>query len=366
MIALRNLWRSPLRSLMTVLGIAGGIALYVAISAIVADLQQQINGAISAYNLEVVVYERRATSPFSSRITAAQMDGLKAAYGAALTPIVVGTLNETWNAYAMVLGVEPEFAQRIPLVAGRRFSPGQRELVLGEINAQRLGLRPGQTLRVDGQEYTVAGIYRTGSRLFDGGLMTELGAVQKMLAQTDGPRQYTLALLQAPNRDARERLIAGISAGFPALRAIPGTEFAGSLRLLKVVDTFAHTISIVALVGACLVVTNTLLTAVAERTREIGILMAIGWTPWRVLRMLLAESLVLCALGAAAGNALALALLQVVNRMESVGYGWVPTRVSALLVADSAAAALLLALAALAWPAALLWRVQPLAALRHE
>lgn len=48
--------------------------------------------------------------------------------------------------------------------------------------------------------------------------------------------------------------------------------------------------------GTCLVVSNTLLMAIAERTREIGILTALGWTPWLVLRMPLAESLVLCAM----------------------------------------------------------------------
>ena len=67
MIFLRNVLRAPARSLMTALGIAVGVALFVAITAITLDLQSQIDGATSTYNLEVVVYERRATSPFSSR-----------------------------------------------------------------------------------------------------------------------------------------------------------------------------------------------------------------------------------------------------------------------------------------------------------
>jgi putative ABC transport system permease protein len=115
-----------------------------------------------------------------------------------------------------------------------------------------------------------------------------------------------------------------------------------------------------------LVVTNTLLMAVAERTREIGILMAVGWTPWLVLRMLLAESVLLCLAGTALGNLLGLALLHAVNRMESVGFGWIPVSLSPALVASSFALTLLIALLALAWPAAVLARMQPLSALRHE
>jgi putative ABC transport system permease protein len=189
---------------------------------------------------------------------------------------------------------------------------------------------------------------------------------QKMLSQTGGAGQYTMALLQTSSPEQKDQLIASITAQFPGLRAIPGTEFAGSLRLLKVIDAFARTISLVVLIGSCLVVTNTLLMAVAERTREMGILMTVGWSPWLILRMLTAESLLLCLLGAALGNALALALLHAVNGMESVGYGWVPQTLSLDLVAGTIATTALIAIFALVWPAVVVWRMQPLSALRHE
>ena len=77
MIFLRNVLRAPIRSVMTAMGVAAGIALFVAITAITLDLRQQIDGATAAYNLEVVVFERRSTSPFSSRISPAQMQDLQ-------------------------------------------------------------------------------------------------------------------------------------------------------------------------------------------------------------------------------------------------------------------------------------------------
>ena len=54
MIFLRNLLRAPLRSLMTVLGIAAGVALFAAVSAITADLRQQIGAAIDAEKIRFV------------------------------------------------------------------------------------------------------------------------------------------------------------------------------------------------------------------------------------------------------------------------------------------------------------------------
>ncbi|GAB3360382.1 MULTISPECIES: ABC transporter permease [Giesbergeria] len=366
MIFLRNVLRAPVRSLLTLLGVAGGVALFVAISTITADLRTQIAHAVSAYNLEVVVYERRATSAFSSRITQAQMAALSARFGSALTPMVLGSLNEKWNAYALVVGAGADFSRRIPLVAGQHFTAGQPEVMVGEINAQRLQLAPGKRIMLDGQDYLITGIYRTGSRLLDGGVMGSITDVQQMLTRPGEEGRYTLALLQTTNPQARERFLQEVAEHFPQLRAVPGTEFAGSLRLLRVVNAFVTAISILVLIGTVLVVTNTLVMAVAERTREIGILMTVGWTPWRVLRMLMAESLLLCSLGAAAGQGLALLLLHLLNRMESVGYGWIPVKLSWSVMADAAAMSFVVALFSLLWPAIVLWRIQPLHALRHE
>ena len=138
------------------------------------------------------------------------------------------------------------------------------------------------------------------------------------------------------------------------------------MRLMRVVDAFTRTLAVVALVGTCLVVINTLLMAIGERTREIGILMTVGWTPWLVLRMFLAESVVLCVAGAGLGNVFALLLLRVVNSIESIGFGWIPIRYSLSLTMESFAMALIVAVISLVWPAIILFRVQPLAALRQE
>ena len=366
MTSLRNVLRAPARSFMTALGVAAGVALFVAVNAITLDVRQQIGGAINAYNMEVVAYERRATSAFSSRISPAQMNELRDCYGSSVSPIVIGTHNEKWNAYVMVMGVTTELMRRIPVTAGAPYAEGSGEVMVGEVAAQRLGLQPGQHLSLDGQQVRISGIFRTSSRLFDGGLMMEIPHAQRILGREGAEQQYTLAVLRASNKAAATVLIRDINARYPSLKAIPGTEFAGSLRLLRVVDAFVRTLAVVALVGTCLVVTNTFLMALAERTREIGILMAVGWTPWHVLRMLFAESLVLCAGGALLGNGLALILLRVVNSLDSIGFGWIPVRFPFSVTLVSLIMSISVAAVALGWPAAVLYRMQPLAAIRHE
>jgi putative ABC transport system permease protein len=366
MIFMRNVLRAPARSLMTALGVAAGVALFVAITAITLDVREQVASAASAYNLEVVVYERRATSPFSSRISPAQMRALETRFGSSLSPLVIGTRNEKWNAYALVIGVTADFRKRVPLTSGAPYEDGSGEAMIGEVAAQKLGVHEGQSVTVDGRDVRLSGVFRTGSRLLDGGLMTDIAHAQRMLTRDGAEQQYSLAVLRAGSQDSATRLIAEVNRDYPSFRAIPGTEFTGALRLMRVVDAFVKTLSVIALVGTCIVVSNTLLMAIAERTREIGILMTVGWTPWLVLRMLFAESLVLCTVGAALGNVFALVLLRVVNGLDSVGFGWIPIRFPLSLTGASFAMALSVAFISLVWPALILYRVQPLAALRHD
>ncbi len=366
MISLRNVLRAPARSFMTALGVSAGVALLVAVMAITRDVRKQVGGTISNYSMEVAVYERRATSAFSSRMSPAQMDELKQQYGASLSPLVIGTHNEAWSAYALILGVPPELRRRIALTAGAPLEEGSGDVMIGEVAAQRLERRPGELLSLDGRDVRISGVYRTGSRLFDGAIMLDIPHAQRVLTREGAEVQYTMALLKSDDKTAADALIQDINQRFPSLKAIPGTEFAGALRLLRVVDAFVRTLAVIAIVGTILVVTNTFLMAIAQRTREIGILMAVGWTPWLVLRMLFVESLVLCLTGAALGNGLALLLLRVLNELDSIGFGWIPIDYPLTVTAGSLLMAVSVALVALAWPAVILYRMQPLAALRHE
>ncbi|MDP2958818.1 MAG: ABC transporter permease [Longimicrobiales bacterium] len=366
MIFVRNALRAPARSLMTSLGIAAGVGLFVGVTAITRDLRQQLAASFQTYGLEVVVYERRANSPTSSRISLAQMADLQAIYGAALMPLVMGTKNEPWNSYAMILGVTHDFLRRIPLTAGAPYEEGSGEILVGEVAAQQLGVREGQSLSLDGEDVRVSGIFRTGSRVLDGGFMMDIPHAQRVLTRKDAEPIYSMGVLRAGSQEESARLIGEVNQRWPSLRAIPGTEFAGALRLMRVVDAFVKTLAVVATVGTCLVVVITLLMAISERTREIGILMAVGWTPWLVLRMLFAETVALCVIGAALGNVLALAMLRLVNGLESVGFGWVPVRFPLSVTGASLVMALSVAVVSLAWPAVILYRVQPLSALRHE
>lgn len=348
------------------LGIGSGVALFLAIGAIASDLKAQIDDSMTAYNLEVVISERRATSPFSSRISTEEMRALQSQAGTELVPMVMGTRNEQWNPYALVIGASTGFAQRIPLLSGHVYAEGQSEIMVGEVAAQRMNIRVGHRLPLDGSAHVVVGIFRTGSRLFDGGVLTDVATVQKAISRVDEVPFFTLALVQTADRKLKEKLLAEVASQHPNLKALPGSEFAGSLRLLRVVDAFIGTLSWVAMAGVFLVLANTLVMAVNERTREIGILLAIGWSPLQVLRLFWVESLVLLALGMLVGYLMALMLLHFLNGLESIGHGWIPVKIPWALAGHVGLLCFAVMFAALCWPAAIIWRLSPMEAIRND
>ena len=116
-----------------------------------------------------------------------------------------------------------------------------------------------------------------------------------------------------------------------------------------------------ALVLACLGVYGVLAYSVAQRTREIGVRMALGAKPLDVTSMILGRGLKLSAIGLLAGAALAIALSFL---LRSLLYGVTPA--APFVYASSAASLVLVAAAACIIPAHRASRVDPILALRNE
>lgn len=366
MIFLRNLMRAPLRSVLTLLGMTVGSAVFVGVATLTLDMHRQFAYATAAYNTEVMIGSDGAATPMRSRITPHELDALQTVLQQGVTPMLMGLAPVPGAQRLPVLGLAAASFAMIPVVAGRAPQAGQAELMMGVLYAQTAQRKLGDRLLLGGAEYTLVGLYRSGSRYVDGGLVAGLDEARRLLGRADRPDEVNMALVHTGDPVASQRVVALVRQHFPQLRAQPTAEFAGVLQIMRTMQVSSWTVAAIALLGAAIVVANTLVMVVAERTDELGVLMAIGWSPWRVLRMLLSESLVLCLAGAVLGIAAAQGLLTALARVHPDGQGWsLPLTVAPVAAAAAFAAALLIALLALAWPAHVVWHIPPAEALRH-
>lgn len=364
MIALRNLYRNRLRSLLTLFGAAVGIAVFVVLISISFTVKASLKSVVSAYEGDVVVQSRRAATPAGSRIAMEHLVALRALEGVAtVTPVVLGSVKTPWSSYFVVIGIPETFTSRFSLIRGRAFREGAAELLMGEKASRAIGLDLGAMINLADREFALVGIYATGAPIIDGAAVGGLEEIQEIL---DQPEVVNLALIHVRHEVPAQQVIKAIQRTLPRLRATHGSDLVDQLQLFRTIDTFAGAISLVALLASCLLITNTLLMAVRARTREIGILMAVGWSKTLIVRSLLTESLLICAFAGVLGNTLAVIFLRFLVNSGIMGLGWVPVAVPPAVFWISMAICCVLSMISGLYPAILASTLSPAQALRQE
>jgi ABC-type antimicrobial peptide transport system permease subunit len=168
-----------------------------------------------------------------------------------------------------------------------------------------------------------------------------------------------------------------------SLVSLDSRELAPELvSLVQIADLAGTLVLIVVFVAASAGVANTMLMATYERTRELGMLLALGTSPSRIVRMIFAESIVLGLVGALLGSALALAVVAATHRtgidyamltgggpseLSFAGMRWSLRFYPALGTVDvlrAVIAVVLTSIVASIWPALRAARLQPVQALR--
>ncbi|HEY3350314.1 MAG TPA: ABC transporter permease [Thermoanaerobaculia bacterium] len=362
--AFRNLLRRPVRSALTLLGIALGVTTYLVLVSASAGVVEETESIVRSLRIDLIVQRSGMPIPWQSRIRPDEVAAIRRAPGVAeLTPVVVGVTKLETRPRFFVFGAAPEALGVLGLkvVAGRAFAPGKNEILAGADAARELDLKPGDRVAIIGRrEFTVTGVYRTGRQLLDGGVLLDRPDAQEAFRLGD---LVNLALVTISPGAVPENVVAAVTAATPELEAIPADLFARQQDWLKSFARFARTLALLALAIAALGISNTLSMNVAERTGEIGLLRAIGWRRARIARLVIAEGLLLSAGGAALGLPAAAAILRLLTRAGFLGV--IPARLPAASAAEGIATVLAAGLLASLPPLVHALRIRPARALRE-
>lgn len=207
-----------------------------------------------------------------------------------------------------VRGVSPQgFALRpeVQVVAGRAFRPGVAEVMVGRSLSRRIqDTSLGDRIRFGGQEWAVVGTFAAGGSAFESEIW---GDAELFLPAFDRPG-YQSATFRLADPGAFDEIKRRLEEE-PQLEVQVKREsefYAGQSKgLVALLRTLAIFIGAIMSIGAVFGAVNTMYAAVAARTREIGTLIAIGFTPGAVLRSFVLESLMIAGLGGVIGALLA-------------------------------------------------------------
>jgi len=221
----------------------------------------------------------------------------------------------------------------------------------------------GDPITIDGNPFRIVGLYSVGQALGDSGVMMPLQALQSYQRQSG---LVTLIFVQIAPGAHMAAVRAEITKQMPALTTIrTAAEFGRADRSLQLINAADEGSRVLAIVVGGLIVMSMMTMAFIERIREFGVLSAVGWPRRRVLGMVLSEAGVLGVLGAAAGVALSVGAVQLLQRSSSLS-GFVHLDYTAGTFWRAIYTAAGMTVLGAVYPALRAAALAPLEALRHE
>jgi ABC-type lipoprotein release transport system permease subunit len=327
--AFRDLGRNRRRSFFSALAVAMGLTLLILMSSVVAgEMGSAVESAIKLQsghiqlraetydeNKSSLKYEDLVENPETIASQIGAMQQVKAATPRLYASGYLSSGNE--SAGVRINGIDPQSPANDPyrqgLVSGSFITADDREgIVIGKPLAEKLGLDAGDQVdlsvntsngNVDEQRFTVRGIYSTGTYGFDNGTIFLPIAKAQAITQTENHASTIFILLKdTASTNAVVQALQG------AKLKVQTWQDLNTLLVEweQMAQSYIFFFYLIILAITASVIINTLIMSVYERTREIGILSAIGMRGGRILWLFLAESSLLAVGGVIMGLVLGL------------------------------------------------------------
>jgi putative ABC transport system permease protein len=305
-------------SAVIVVGIAGVVGVLVALLAMAEGFEATLS--TTGDDASAIVLRGGSQSETNSIITRDQIPLIGNLAGIARgkdgRPLVSPELSQVVNmvtkadgtdANAQLRGVGPnawELRPQVRVIAGRRFNPGMRELVVGQgAKKQYVGLEVGNQVELANNLWTVVGTFASGDS-HD----SELWADSETVANTYRITAFQSVTAKLAGKDGFAQLKAAMAAD-PRLKLDVDTtqhyysrQSENLTRFLKILGIVIGTIMAI---GAVFGALNTMYAAVAGRAREIATMRAIGFRGLPVVVAVILETMLLALLGGVIGGAIA-------------------------------------------------------------
>jgi ABC-type lipoprotein release transport system permease subunit len=402
-VAARNILRNPRRTAITVGGTAFSIVAFVFLFGYYDGFGEQIIDNSTRYLTGHLQVERAGFRQDLAPELA--LEGTDALIGllarepgvAAAAPRIQAQAlasSTTKSEGILLIGISPDVERKVTfihqtIVLGEALRSGaDREIVIGRELARKLDLRLGERMVVmaqaaDGElgtgAYRISGIFATESAAFDGSMaFVTVPAAQSLLAL--GSRISTINI-RLTNRSSLNETVGNLrrKVGEAGVSVVTWPELLPQIdEMVRVIGVMRAIVLGIVFTVTALAVMNTVFMAVAERTREFGVMMALGTPPGAVVRLVVYETTALMALASFIGYGVGALLVQYYARKGLdlsrffEGYASIPglTGISylRLVVANIVGPGIVLFLAtvlASLYPAARAAKLDPARAIRH-
>jgi putative ABC transport system permease protein len=367
----KNIVRRRMRSSLTIIGVAVAVGAVVALVGITFGIEQSFLAIYQNQNVDLLIYQagqknkQVSTLPVALKEKIAALPEVELVHEGLLDQIAMdeldmGLIVQGWDA-------DSPFLDKFVFLSGRKYHRGAaQEVVLGKRAAASLNKKVGDTFTVlDNRILKVVGIINAKTIFENGMMFMNLDALQKIMGgRKDMVSGFVVRLKDGYKNDAKA--VAGKIMALDKQLDVQTTEdLVNTTTEIQFIRVMAWVTSTIALLIGSIGMLNTMIMSVFERTKEIGVLRAIGWGRFRVVKMIIMESMLLSVLGGILGTVGAIVLAKVLSNVPSAA-GVVDGNLAPSVILEGFLIALGVGFLGALYPAYRGAQLLPTEALRHE
>ncbi len=326
-----ELFRRPGRTLTTLLSVALGIALFISLQAYASGYRQAARAPLAEIGADIAAQRQGAVpeafegpvfphsvAPIHQNEIAAirQLPGVEAVGEALLL------WNFDPNRFLVVLGLNPQDTVgpgrlQAAVVAGRFLQPGERNVAVADVSfADEQGLALGDSVEIVGHAFTIVGMVDTSraGQIANANLYLTLADARAFAVSAPNIRSVhdiraddaNILFIRA-NQSQAEAVVDAVSKVLGEGALVSSARSFGAVlgATFQLVDRFGWLVGVAGLVVALAALIRAVAANVWERRRDIGLMRAVGWQRWAIIRQLTSEVLSIAVLGSLLGVVLA-------------------------------------------------------------
>ncbi len=368
-IVINNVMRRKARTFLTLLGISLGVAAIVALVSLSVGLKSNALDIMGKVAGDITVMEEGQMYTMSSLTedTMRQIENISGVQIAAPTVMLMDLSKGFNTAGAEARGVDPALEERFSsnswdIIDGRPLrSSDSYNAMVGVVLADQLNLRVGQTIEYMGEDFKIVGILTFGNTLLDQAYYIHIETAREIANRS--PDYVNMIRVKVSKPGTEEEVAKRINLIVPGVEARSSEAMSEQVgEFLGIIEKVTWAISALAAIVGGVGIANTMLMSVIERTKEIGVLKAVGWSNSDVMKTVLLEGLILGFLGGILGILLGFVAVIVVQDQVPGFAG----KITVLLIVEAMTFAMSLGVIGGIYPAYRAANLNPVVALKTE
>ena len=299
---LKNPFRSKSRALLAIIGIGIGIATIVALGAVTDGMIASADDTLHAGGCDFTISgksnEDSSPSQMSfgtTTINQSYVEKIQNVSGVnRAVPIYMAILRTSESPYFTLIGMDPgnQDLAELTITKGRMYKNDSYEIILGKAAAENENKTVNDTIKLNGETFEIVGIFETGNTFQDQGGFSPLEITQDLMDAEDNISSIYVKLDSGANVETVEGKIDSLyGENLTTISSLSDLEMVRDM--IDMLNGASWAISLLAIIIGGVGIINTMLTSVLERTRELGVLKAVGWSNKKILTMIIGESIVI-------------------------------------------------------------------------